>query len=74
MRCPECQCNTFKPLYAEIDRSVLDDHPFTHDKYKPPRKELIRMACTNCHAYYLVFSGETAKQAYTRILSDIANE
>ena len=74
MRCPECKCNTFKPVYAEAVRSILDDHPFTHDKYKPPLKELQRMYCTNCHAYDLVFAGETAKQAYARIIHETANE
>lgn len=74
MRCPECKHDTFKPVYAETISPYLDDRPFTYNHEKPPHKELSRLICTHCQAYYMAFAGETAQQAYTRILHDFAHE
>ena len=70
MLCPECKHNTLEPIYHEFINPHINDRPLA--PHQLARREVRMFSCTNCTAYYFAFAGETAAEAYWRIIRDYA--
>ena len=74
MLCPNCKNNTFEPEYYEKPNYALRDHPIYHNEPAPPLKVLRHFRCSTCQDLYYVCAGETAAEAYWRIMSEFAKD
>lgn len=74
MRCPECKQDALEPEYSEFLNGLLNDDPHDHSIRPAVVQVLTVLFCRSCRAYYFVSPGETAAQAYQRILHDCAND
>lgn len=72
MLCPDCKRNTFEPVYTESINPYIDDR--RQAPHQLARREIRMFRCTNCQVYYCAFGGETAAEAYWRIIRDHAKD
>lgn len=70
MLCPKCKHNTLEPIYSEVPNFNLIDHPLYRNIPVPPIKVLRHFHCSHCQEIYYTHAGESAEQAYWRIIRD----
>ena len=72
MLCPDCKHKTFEPIYLETINPYIDDSP--NARHRKARLEVRMFRCSNCLAIYYAFGGETAAEAYWRIIRDYGKD
>lgn len=72
MLCPECRHNTLEPIYIESINPYIDDRP--NAPHQQARRQIQMFRCCDCLAYYFALGGETAAEAYWRIICDYTKD